>query len=203
MNPIKYIRGNEERANEIEQIFRNLGAKNAEIRNFKSENFIYYLQDDSIHVINDRDILSQYLLEFGEEIKLPEKGLPKTWEEWVKLNSTVKNEFYINTLSMVEVQNNSGDRSKYNYNNLSSKEDAEGLLALIKLKRLRDCYNDGWVPRWEDGNEPKFCIEFKENKIINSSCYNCNNFLAFRTKWLRDKFLNNFRDLIEKAKMWL
>lgn len=87
--------------------------------------------------------------------------------------------------------------------NLSNCKDAEGLLALIKLKRLRDSYNEGWEPRWEDGNEAKFCIELSSNKIINSTCYNCNTFLAFRTKELKDEFFNNFKELIEKAKMWL
>lgn len=203
MKPIKYIKGNNDRAKEIKQVFCELGATNAEFLNLDSDYLFYYIENKHVYTININDPLSRFLIENGEEITLPEKKeLPKTWEEWVKTNPYVKEEFYINTLSEVEVQDNHGDRSKFCYNNLSSKEDAEGLLALIKLKRLRDCYNDGWEPDWEY-DENKFCIEFSENKIESTKHITDKTFLVFRTEELKDEFLNNFRDLIEKAKMWL
>lgn len=204
MNPIKYIRGSKNRASEIKDIFHKLNVKDVDKWEFAAEYYLYYIDNNIVNVVEESSSLGQLLIYHGEEIELPdEKKLPQTWEEWVKMNSYIKEEFYINTLSEVIVQNHFEKRGKFNYNNLSSKEDAEGILALIKLKRLRDYYNDGWEPHWEDGIEPKYCIELSSNKIIKSTCYNCNNFLAFRTHELRDEFMNNFSDLIEKAKMWL
>ena len=204
MKPIKYIRGNKDRAEEIKQVFCELGATNAEILNLDSDYLFYYIENKHVYEININNPLSQLLIKYGEEIELPEKRkLPKTWEEWVETNPYIEEEFYISTLSTVDVQDNYGDRSKFCYNNLSTKEDAEGLLALIKLKRLRDCYNDGWEPDWEDGTQLKFCISLNCNEIIPYSSHHQHYFLAFRTQELRDEFLYNFRDLIEEAKMWL
>jgi hypothetical protein len=202
MNPIKYIKGNKYRAEEIKQVLCELGATNAKILNLDSDYLFYYLENQHVYTININDPLSRFLVESGEEIKLhEEKKLPKTWEEWVEMNSIIKEEYFINTCGKVD-SHQDGIRCGLHYNNLSSKEDAESLLALIKLKRLRDCYNDGWLGDFKNG-ESKFCIEFNSDKIIKSLCINCNTFLSFRTQELRDEFLNNFRDLIEKSKMWL
>lgn len=204
MEKIKYIKGNKDRAEEIKQVFINLSALNDEAYDFNRDFLFYYIKDNRINVIRINDPLSQLLIKYGEEIELPKKNeLPKTWEEWIKTNPYIKEEFYISTLSTVDVQNNYRKRSKYCYNNLSSKEDAEGLLALIKLKRLRDCYNDGWKPDWEDDMQPKFCIELVFNKTNCVTCWNTHAFLSFKNAELRNEFLNNFRELIEKAKMWL
>lgn len=205
MKPIKYIRGDNYKVNEIKDSFLKLGAHNTNEFEFSNEQLVYYLDDNNyVYSYNINKPLAKLLLKYGEEIKLPEKNeLPKTWEEWAKTNPYIKEEFYISTLSTVEVQDNYGNRSKFCYNNLSSKEDAESLLALIKLKRLRDCYNDGWEPDWKDGTKLKFCISLNCNEIIPHSFHHQHYFLAFRTQELRDEFLNNFKDLIKKAKMWL
>lgn len=203
MEKIKYIRGNYNKKEEIKKAFLNLEAVNIKNYYFDRDSLLYYIKDKHINIIGFNNPLSQLLIEHGEEIKLPEKKeLPKTWEEWVKTNPYIKEEFYISTLSTVEVQDNYGNRNKFCYNNLSSKEDAEGLLALIKLKRLKDCYNDGWEPDFNLCDD-KFCICLLRDKISTHKTWHQHYFLTFRTQELRDTFLNNFRDLIEEAKMWL
>lgn len=205
MEKIKYIKGNFIRSEEIKKAFLDLGASNTKTYNFDRDCLLYYIKDKYIRMIDMNDPLSQLLIENGEEIKLPEKvkGLPKTWEEWVEMNPEIKEEFFINTCSNIEYHPHGEKRSTIHYNNLSSKEDAEGLLALIKLKRLRDYYNDGWEPNWNNDGEIKFCIVFCSNKIELTIHINDNTFLAFRTQELRNEFYNNFEDLINKAKMWL
>jgi hypothetical protein len=204
MEKIKYIRGQKNKTKEIRKIFRDLGAINADRNNYDDLTKLYYLDYDTVNIISKNKSLGRLLIKHGEEIKLPKKKkkLPKTWEEWVELNPTIKEEFYIHTLSTVESHNHD-KRCTFHYNNLSSKEDAEGLLTLIKLKRLRDCYNDGWQPDWGDETKLKFCISLNYNNITSHSTWCQQHFLAFRTLELRDEFLNNFEDLIAKAKMWL
>lgn len=204
MEKIKYIKGNFIKSEEIKKAFLDLHASNTKTYNFDGDCLLYYIKDKYIRIIDMNDPLSQLLIENGEEIKLPEKEeLPKTWEEWVEMNPEIKEEFFINTCSSIEYQPHGEKRGTLHYNNLSSKEEAEGLLALIKLKRLRDCYNDGWEPNWEDKSKLKFCISLNYNNINTHSSWGQHHFLAFRTPKLRDEFFNNFQELIEKAKMWL
>ena len=89
---------------------------------------------------------------------------------------------------------------EYNKNTFPTKEEAEACLALAQLCQLRDRYNEGWKPHWEDYNETKYCIEFCQGRIETIDRVNCHKILTFKTEDLRDKFLENFKDLIETAK---
>lgn len=89
---------------------------------------------------------------------------------------------------------------EYNKNTFPTKEEAEACLALAQLCQLRDRYNNGWKPNWEDYNETKYCIEFCQGRIETIDRVNCHKILTFKTEDIRDKFLENFKDLIETAK---
>ena len=89
---------------------------------------------------------------------------------------------------------------EYNKNTFPTKEEAEACVALAQLCQLRDIYNEGWKPNWEDYNETKYCIEFCQGRIETIDRVNCHKILTFKTEELRDKFLENFRGLIEIAK---
>lgn len=89
---------------------------------------------------------------------------------------------------------------EYNKNTFPTKEEAEACVALAQLCQLRDIYNEGWKPNWEDYNETKYCIEFCQGRIETIDRVNCHKILTFKTEELRDKFLENFKDLIETAK---
>jgi len=105
--------------------------------------------------------------------------LPNSWREYVKLNG---NEF-TNTLLSIE----SGIMGKYK--------------ALRKLELLRDCYNDGWTADWSDSFVSKEIIIFESDYIKSCSVNSYTRvFLNFKTADLRDKFLENFKDIIEIAK---
>lgn len=89
---------------------------------------------------------------------------------------------------------------EYNKNTFPTKEEAEACVALAQLCQLRDIYNEGWKPNWEDYNETKYCIEFCQGRIETIDRVNCHKILTFKTEDLRDKFLENFKYLIETAK---
>lgn len=81
-----------------------------------------------------------------------------------------------------------------------TKEEAEACLALSQLLQWRDKYNEGWRPDWKSRLESKYVIRFYENELTSSGNYHNSYILSFKTKEIGDKFLEDFRDLIEIAK---
>ena len=75
--------------------------------------------------------------------------------------------------------------------------------ALRKLTILREYYNRGWQPDWSKKNKMHFCIRVRNNKISidsNSDINEFNTVLVFRDYTVRDKFLEEQRELLEIAK---
>ena len=80
-----------------------------------------------------------------------------------------------------------------------SKELSDAAESLRRLLFLRDYYNEGWKPDWED-DEWKYIIENYRGEIgIERNCGN-SKILAFKTREIRDKFLEEQRELLEIAK---
>lgn len=157
------------------------------INKLKEEGYIYDLNDPRI-------------------IYKKEKELPKTWKEFCENNPITHDEYYIDGLSDTQKANsniNPRDRNCFeDANSFPSKDYAEAMLALCKLIQLRDCYNDGWKANW-DSDDSKYIINIYYNEICRTISYHCSYVLAFKTPELRKAFLENFRDLIEQAKLLL
>ena len=84
-----------------------------------------------------------------------------------------------------------------------SEELADAVVALLKLLFLRDYYNEGWQPDWSKKNKMHFCIRVRNNKITTNSDSDINEFntvLVFRDYTIRDKFLEEQKELLEIAK---
>jgi hypothetical protein len=123
--------------------------------------------------------------------------LPKTWDEFCEQNPIENSEFFIDTLSCIR-----STSSSYHFRQkffLSTKEDAKAHLALIQLHRLRDIYRQGWKPNWNDKND-KYCINYAGGIIRIYPLWYSQCFLAFQSKEIAEQFVENFKDLIEKAK---
>ena len=131
-----------------------------------------------------------------------EKELPKTWKEFCDNNPVKNGEYFIDDGS--EILKADFGRRCYTIdaNLLPSREYAEAMLALCKLIQLRDYYNDGWKPDWNNG-ETKYNIYTRCNKLEVGTVGNVSFVLVFKTQELRDTFLYNFKDLIEQAKLLL
>ena len=134
--------------------------------------------------------------------KKKEIKLPKTWEEFCEKNPVKEGEVWFNEFSeIVEASSEESDRLVIeDKNNLPSKELAEAMLALCQLIQLRDCYNDGWVPDWNEYNKLKYVIENVRGDIETTTNGVVSRILAFKSSNLRDEFYKNFKDLIEIAK---
>lgn len=127
---------------------------------------------------------------------LPDKGLPKTWEELGEIYG-----YYVDSNSCVDnlpiAPFPTRQRTRNTWPTL---EEAEASIALAQLCQLRDRYNGGWRANWTDTNHEKFCIGVLSGGIAAFDWYRLQHVLCFKTEELRDEFMKNFADLIEKAK---
>jgi hypothetical protein len=132
------------------------------------------------------------------KLKPINKQLPRTWEEYCGMFPATGKEYYLD--SSCELNRRvPGPRCISSDRNLGTKETCEAVLVLMQLIQLRDCYNDGWKPDCSDGKD-KFVIYCETGEIIAdiNTCYQ--RVLAFKTEELCNQFLENFSELIEKAK---
>lgn len=131
----------------------------------------------------------------------------KSWEEFCKKHSVVENEWYISSNACISGPTSGpNNRDVVNDANfLETKEDAEGILALIQLTRLHDEWINGWEPKWGEGNsEMKYFITISRYKTITiESCWDYPHFLIFPTEEMAKEFLNCFEPLLEKAKKFI
>lgn len=81
-----------------------------------------------------------------------------------------------------------------------SEELVDATIALLKLLFLRDYYNKGWQPDWKDGDEEKYCIRNFGNELCVMDLGFSVRVMAFRTPQIRDKFLEEQKELLEIAK---
>ena len=133
------------------------------------------------------------------------KTQPKTWEQFCDTHCLKAEECWANTISIIINAGEQGyisRKRRYNLDKtiLPNLKQAKAMVALCQLIQLRDCYNDGWEPDYENRHEIKHVIEVFENKIQRAFYTSYSHILAFKDEELRDMFLNNFRDLIEIAK---
>ena len=80
-----------------------------------------------------------------------------------------------------------------------SKEIYKAFEALRKLIILRDYYNEGWQPNWKDSSD-KCCITLRKGKFTPRIYYFDFEVLHFKSIKIRDKFLEEQKELLEIAK---
>lgn len=127
--------------------------------------------------------------------KKVEKELPKCWEELGEIKG-----WYVDSFSDILPCDKCNSNEDTDKNMFPTVEEAEACLALSQLCQLRDRYNDGWKPDWTDDNQFKWNIHVFKDDIYTMANLFVKKVLVFKTQELRDKFLENFRDLIETAK---
>jgi len=130
-----------------------------------------------------------------------EPQLPKTWEEFCETHPVKPGECYLGygVYSNITKINYKNVRRALPMTMLPSLEYAKAMLALCQLIQLRNCYNNGWEPDW-DNDSNKYCIEVFKEQIIRSVHTNNTYVLTFKSEVLRNEFFENFKDLIETAK---
>ena len=124
--------------------------------------------------------------------------LPKTWKEFCRQNKIEKNECYLDACSCVEkalIRERCEDSDR---NVLPNKQAAEAHRALMQLHQLRDCYRQGWEPDWNNDCNKYIIVKNRDKYVVFGGNWT-NQFLSFQDRERAEEFLNNFRELIEKA----
>lgn len=117
----------------------------------------------------------------GFEQKAPVPTFEEAWEESEKIYEP-KSEY-----------------DKEEYGGYPTQELADAAEALRRLLFLRDYYNEGWQPDWTKATV-KYCIEvYWENLSIIDFQFKLKP-IAFKTREIRDKFLEEQKELLEIAK---
>lgn len=129
-------------------------------------------------------------------------SLPTSWEEFCNNYSIQDTEYYFNGNGDIFNSSFRGRDSDKDKTLFCTKEQAKAMLAFIQLIRLRDVYRQGWEPNWIE-NAGKYSIEIYENDITKYDNTYCSRPLSFQSKEIRDKFMENFRELIEQAKEFI
>ena len=126
-----------------------------------------------------------------------EPNLPMSWEEleeikgyFVQLNSNINDRPVICKIDAC------------NRNTFPTKEEAKAMLAMAQLCQLRDRWNGEQKANWGD-DTPKYCIISYKNILLKDFYYYTSATMAFKTRELRDKFMETFKDLLEEAKPFL
>jgi hypothetical protein len=126
-----------------------------------------------------------------KEIK---KELPNSWEELETLKGFyVDGDSYLNQVAQATTADD-------NINIFATKQQAEASIALAQLSQLREVYRQGWTADWENETQKKWCIRFYKGTLEIEDYCSTNYFFSFQTREITKQFLENFRDLIEKAR---
>lgn len=199
-----FIRGNDERSSEVIKVLENLGGKRDCNSIGTGYYYLYYLDKDNyITSIHQSETLGLVMQKYFEELHLPEKKeLPNSWEEWIKQNPMVKDEYFIGINSDIHHIEEMNRINGLDNHLIDTQKDAEAILALIKLKRLRDEYRQGWEPNYGDHSD-KYVIICHKTAITCDMFIHYNAILSFQSAEIRDKFYANFKDLIEQAKEFI
>lgn len=134
---------------------------------------------------------------FKENKKEPhKKEFPKTWEECLL---QVCDTEYIDENSTIQEGGGYCCCEEY-----AKKEIPAGLgkplLALCQLLVCRDVYRGGWKPDYDDDEEYKYAIKIEHGRINTVTYINTQQVFSFQSEEICDRFIKNFRDLIEEAK---
>ena len=129
----------------------------------------------------------------------------KSWEDFCKNHPNIAREYWIQTSS--DIGQISEDKTYLRHpqrecNLLSTKEDAEGILALIQLTRLHDEWVGGWKADWECC-ESKFVILHTANEYVVRDGVYYHRLLVFPTVEMAEEFIDCFKDLLKKSKKFI
>ena len=117
---------------------------------------------------------------------LKEERLPKTWEDFIE----IMNLKYPSAGCFVE---------EIPKGLIDSYPTLNQIVAVLKLKKLRDYYNNNWHCNWTNVYETNAVITRSHGELIVRADWAITTFLTFKSIEIANEFLINFRDLIKKA----
>jgi hypothetical protein len=127
-------------------------------------------------------------IEFSQD---KEPKLPKTWEELKMITGWIHKGNGVAKLSTL------CQASEFNKCVFATEKQAKSSLAYAQLTQLMKAYDKEWSADWGDNTPLKYVIVRRGDKLVADTNIKDYKFLAFESAELRDKFLENFDDLIK------
>lgn len=128
---------------------------------------------------------------------------PRSWEEFCERYPKQLGEVKIDSAcNMYEIEKNTLRRPYSDRNICTSKEEAEAFLALMQLRQLRKA----WVGDWDFVASPLLSchtIVYTKNSGLRVRKTSSNHPMSFPTTNMAEDFFNCFKELLEKAKIFL
>lgn len=125
-------------------------------------------------------------------------SLPESWDEFCRTHDVKAGECFFDSDGVIMCAHDSWNRIPSDtFGALPNENAAKAHIALLQLHQLRDCYRQGWEPNWND-SELKYTIYRERGELYIGSCC-ISRFLSFQSCAIANKFLKNFRNLIEQA----
>ena len=134
-----------------------------------------------------------------EEIvfKKIENNFPNSWEELKEVKG-----YFIHQNSDINFHPIIDRAVAYNRNLFPTIEEAKAMLAMAQLCQLRDKWNEDWKPDWNN-QDLKYVIEVNSNLLVAITVRYNSAPMFFKTREVRDNFMETFKDLLEVAKPFL
>lgn len=150
----------------------------------------------TIEIPDDSELIKE-----GDNYRIRQIEVPRTWEEFCKRNN-ISTEYYIDTFSQIQKisADPKGRNIEHSRNLCASREDAESILAITQLIRLRKAWVREWVPKESD---LVYYICSGLNGIIKIgyiAVYTNHHTLTFPSETMAHQFVECFGDLLNKAK---
>ena len=149
-------------------------------------------------------IYKEFALGVYTEEELTKVALPKTWDEFCELYPKKPCEFNISGDSQIKINTYYVEKrdSDLDRNLLPSEEAAEAHLALMQLHQLRDCYRQGWQPKFGDKTFKYGIGHYSDERGEHWQVkeFDCpHTFLCFQDEATAREFLHKFKKLIKQA----
>lgn len=192
----KYLREIQEKAFELGFKWKYSGSTEVS-KNFDVP-FLYFEESGEMSGIDSLNIFYNESCDFEEVtpeyiLNLEVKEKPQ-WEDFGKISG-----YFVRTNAIVDFYENSKS-SEETRNLFPTEEEAKACRALSQLCQWRDRYNQGWEPDWRNYGEKKYIIRYYDENLYSACVYKSRTILAFKSLEIRNKFVEDFKDLIEQAK---
>lgn len=130
---------------------------------------------------------------------VPDRSEPNTWKEFCDISGNTG--WYIKEDCDIAETLIVGEIYKSSKNLCDSREEAEAFLAFMQLRRLRNCYVEGWKPEWWDDLKEKYIIRLINNDLVVQCTNTYASPMSFPNKEMAEKFVKNFKNLLTKVKV--
>lgn len=126
--------------------------------------------------------------------------IPASWEEFCSVYPMTGKEYCFTANGFIHTGRSKGNtRLREDVGYVATEQQAMEIVALLQLLMLRKAYVGNWEPTWTDSSS-KYVIYVDCDRVQIGIAKGTNHIMSFPSEALRNRFFENFKDLLEIAK---